>query len=160
MTPRSIIRWKSFWFGILMLGFLGWAWWDSSNYTTGFQWKEIAVGTTSSNGVLVIRDSSAKKRWQGRRNAARPYPRNWEPRALLVSPIFVKANVDPSQERIFSDESDHASNLKEWEQAKVNDYGMGSWSVFLPYWLLVLFFLIPWLGFLFWRVGNQKKPAP
>ena len=25
-TPRRLIRWKSFWLGILVLGFLGWAW--------------------------------------------------------------------------------------------------------------------------------------
>ena len=26
MTPRPLIRWKSFWLGILVLVFLGWAW--------------------------------------------------------------------------------------------------------------------------------------
>ena len=28
-TPRPLYKWKSFWLGILVLGFLGWAWWDS-----------------------------------------------------------------------------------------------------------------------------------
>lgn len=26
MTPRPIYRWKSFWLGVCVLGFLGWAW--------------------------------------------------------------------------------------------------------------------------------------
>jgi hypothetical protein len=26
MTPRPLHRWKSFWFGLLVLAFLGWAW--------------------------------------------------------------------------------------------------------------------------------------
>jgi hypothetical protein len=26
MTPRPLHKWKSFWLGILVLGFLGWAW--------------------------------------------------------------------------------------------------------------------------------------
>jgi hypothetical protein len=26
MTPREPCKWKSIWFGILVLGFLGWAW--------------------------------------------------------------------------------------------------------------------------------------
>ena len=30
MTPRPFYRWKSFWFGILVLGFIGWAWRDCS----------------------------------------------------------------------------------------------------------------------------------
>jgi hypothetical protein len=34
MRTRPVIRWKSFWFGILVLGFLGWAWWDSTRIET------------------------------------------------------------------------------------------------------------------------------
>jgi hypothetical protein len=29
MTPRPFYRWKSFWLGLFVLVFLGWAWWDS-----------------------------------------------------------------------------------------------------------------------------------
>ncbi|MCW1924994.1 hypothetical protein OKA05_20695 [Luteolibacter arcticus] len=29
MLPRPFHRWKSFWLGLFVLGFLSWAWWDS-----------------------------------------------------------------------------------------------------------------------------------
>ncbi|MCW1926121.1 hypothetical protein OKA05_26415 [Luteolibacter arcticus] len=34
MTPRRFIRWKCFWFGILVLGFLGWSSRISGRFTT------------------------------------------------------------------------------------------------------------------------------
>ena len=39
MTPRPLIKWKSFWLGILVLGFLGWAWWDSYRIDTHVQFS-------------------------------------------------------------------------------------------------------------------------
>jgi len=35
MTRRPLIKWKSFWLGILVLGFLGWASLDSRQYARG-----------------------------------------------------------------------------------------------------------------------------
>jgi len=32
MRPRPIYRWKSFWFGLLTLAFMGWVSWDSQRY--------------------------------------------------------------------------------------------------------------------------------
>ena len=34
MSPRPIYRWKSFWLGVWVLGFVGWAWWDSMHFQT------------------------------------------------------------------------------------------------------------------------------
>jgi len=39
MTPRPVIRWKSFWFGILVLGFLGWAWVRSYQAYDFLSWR-------------------------------------------------------------------------------------------------------------------------
>jgi len=34
MPSRRLLRWKSFWFGILLMVFLGWAWRDSMDRGT------------------------------------------------------------------------------------------------------------------------------
>ncbi|MEK7951591.1 hypothetical protein [Luteolibacter soli] len=34
MLPRSLYRWKSFWFGLLIILFLAWAWSDSHRHYT------------------------------------------------------------------------------------------------------------------------------
>jgi hypothetical protein len=33
MTPRPLYRWKSFWFGMLVIAFLGWAWAHSMRHS-------------------------------------------------------------------------------------------------------------------------------
>jgi hypothetical protein len=47
MTPRPIIRWKSFWFGFLMLGFLLFAWAVSMDSLRG-------AGVRTASGWLVF----------------------------------------------------------------------------------------------------------
>ncbi|MEK7951563.1 hypothetical protein [Luteolibacter soli] len=36
MTPRPLYRWKSFWFGLLVLAFLAWAWAHSTRQGAAF----------------------------------------------------------------------------------------------------------------------------
>ena len=48
MAPRRLSRWKSFWFGILVLGFLGWAWMSSMDR---LHWLEVS---SPEGGVRVI----------------------------------------------------------------------------------------------------------
>ncbi|MCW1921081.1 hypothetical protein OKA05_00860 [Luteolibacter arcticus] len=39
VTPRPLIKWKSFWLGILVLGFLGGAWVFSMHHSAGVVWN-------------------------------------------------------------------------------------------------------------------------
>lgn len=36
MTPRPLFRWKSFWFGVFVIAFLGWAWVRSISHMENF----------------------------------------------------------------------------------------------------------------------------
>ena len=38
MNPRPLYRWKSFWFGVLVIAFLGWAWVRSTNMPDKLSW--------------------------------------------------------------------------------------------------------------------------
>lgn len=38
MPPRSLYRWKSFWFGLFIILSLAWAWWDSHRYFSEVAW--------------------------------------------------------------------------------------------------------------------------
>ena len=38
MRPRPLYKWKSFWLGILVLGFMGWAWARSTARMDGVSW--------------------------------------------------------------------------------------------------------------------------
>ncbi|HEY1120549.1 MAG TPA: hypothetical protein VGE67_03080 [Haloferula sp.] len=62
MTFHPLYRWKSFWLGVLALGFLGWAWvrsmsnldtWEAAKATRAF-----AVSNNASWVVLVFRETT------------------------------------------------------------------------------------------------------
>ena len=38
MPPRSLYRWKTFWFGLLIVVFFAWAWWDSHRHFSAITW--------------------------------------------------------------------------------------------------------------------------
>ena len=55
MTPRPPYRWKSFWLGLFVLGFLSWAWTKSMDDTLLWTpWDQCSVSITSGNGALDL----------------------------------------------------------------------------------------------------------
>jgi hypothetical protein len=131
MSPRPVHRWKSFWFGVLVLAFLGWAWlrsmdvrdsasWRShggqsccevSNYhgEVGLVWGDPGTVGLYLPGIAFFSDSDSGD--------------DWFPIASL-----------------FSLEEDMSVLL-------------------LAHWFLILLFLLPWTAFLFWRIRRMKRLA-
>ena len=66
MKPRPFYRWKSFWLGLCVLVFLGWAWRDSTGAGKGVYWRGggFAVYASTRDGVANL----GKDRSQGRNN--------------------------------------------------------------------------------------------
>jgi hypothetical protein len=130
MRPRSVIRWKSFWFGILVLGFLGWAWWRSNEK------RDIAsfeIGADKWNVVSTIGFISTQRfESAARSNGVHFWTESTEGWVIEVPAAFEH----------FVTEHRHG-RLTLWNVA---------------YWFLMLLFLVPWLGFLAWRVRKQRKP--
>jgi hypothetical protein len=50
MPPRPIRRWKSFWFGIVVLAFLGWGWMRSLHHIDGVLWMTKHFEITAGQG--------------------------------------------------------------------------------------------------------------
>ena len=133
MTPRPVIRWKSFWFGILVLGFLGWAWARSMNrldivrFDLGVDGWEV-VSTTGKTSVVRyaevitgggIRDIRFSTEAGGGSNR----------------------ELKPAFERF---EFDERETMVAWMFA---------------YWFLILLFLVPWSAWLFWHWKRERKKA-
>ena len=122
-TPRPLIKWKSFWLGILVLGFLGWAWVRSSHLAEFMNWKvreDLSLRIAHSGGSLDV--------W------VETTPSDFSPLGLVTSSADHPTNWFPERAVTFSD-------------------GLYSFS----YWLIILLFLVPWVGFLAWRVRRQRK---
>lgn len=128
MTPRPLHRWKSFWFGILILVFLGWGWMTSmgkGNYIAiDGKLEEIARLDQSGGYIAVVWESD--------------------------TPIFSL----PQEPVAWIFGRDHAT----WfPKAFKRDSPVDGWhSVAIAHWCLILLFLLTWSTWLAWRWQRLK----
>jgi hypothetical protein len=133
MLPRPLHRWKSFWLGLLVLVFLGCGWVRSMGFRDDVGWE-------STRGEVI---GAAQAGGTVRMFLFAGFPMN----------------------RGFYHETGVAS-FPTW-------FPRGTWRLFessgrsaeigIAHWFLILLFLVPWSGFLVWRVRRMerlKSPGP
>jgi hypothetical protein len=120
MSPPPVYRWKSFWLGLLILGFVGWAWMQSMDHlqVLGVRGPSAWVYLAQSNGNTCIAP-----------NAHPPVLGTW---------MAINERIYPSDTQVW------------WNQLCVE-------GLVLPYWLLMILPLVPWLGFLALRWQRLRK---
>ena len=130
MSPRPFYRWKSLSFGVLILIFLGWAW----------------VRSTTSGDVLIYDTGSDQGVWIGHR---------WS------KVIFISwQNMPASSGRGIHVLSTPLSNHKTCFPGPVTTGSeQGNREIEVAHWFLIVLFLIPWLGWLFWHGRRMKRLA-
>jgi len=133
MTPRPVIRWKSFWLGILVLGFLGWTWARS--------------GVISEGVVVTIRDA---------RTMFWAYERGGE----LCFHFIDDGPYDSTRFDAFYENASGFGKLPPpftYSDIEV-DLSTSATRIFsVAHWFLMLLFFLPWAGFLAWRLRKQRK---
>jgi hypothetical protein len=129
MPPRPLHRWKSFWLGLLVLIFLGWAWVRSMHQTDDISYKpsssSISWGASIQRGTVLL--------------------------AWLD---------DPSVPDGLNVSSFSGWKTKIWFKKAIVLQGArtGGWqSMHIAHWFLILLFLVPWAGFLIWRVRRMRR---
>jgi hypothetical protein len=135
MFPRPLQRWKSFWAGVLVLVFLGWAWVRSIHHYDAVSWGEAHGG----RGILLSqRDSKVLITWNSSKLIA------------VVPPGFTLSSVNrnPRSNTLFP----WAIN---WREFPADPFRTASFA----HWFLILLFLIPWTAFLFWRARRLEHLA-
>jgi hypothetical protein len=165
MKPRPFYRWKSFWLGVLTLGFLCWAWVRAMSHCDTMK---VYLGETCwyieswgphfeiernplfySHGWLpgVSIDSD-----EADRNEPRWFPPAIERfnRGLRIRQEMEQAsdNPDPLQD---------AAERKELiaQQIEISDFM--TWR--FAWWFAMVIFLVPWALFLTWRWRRMKTTA-
>lgn len=131
MPPRPFHRWKSFWLGLLVLTFLGWAWVRSMHRIDDSTYKASTSSTswgacTGFGTVLLgwVHDPFAPDGLRfssSRANVERGS--TWFPEAILLEGG--------------SDEG--------WQNLSI------------AHWFLISLFLVLWAGFLVWRVRRMRR---
>lgn len=134
MPPRPVHRWKSFWLGILVIVFLGWAWARSIHF------EEIVLfgASTAPSGTMVGQSGGMVGI-----TAFRP------PAELILicfSPIAGNSLSEVSAWR-----NPHGRPHYEIPAAVELEWYEFRWSFGLAHWLLILIFAATWLSVLRWR---------
>lgn len=133
VSPRSIYRWKSFWLGLLVLIFLGWAWVRSTHRMDSFSYK----GSTFS------------RTWAGTHGLGVVHLLWWKDR-FAVEGLNLYSTSAPSHLRLKSTWFPKPVALSGGSQG-------GADGITISHWFLILLFLVPWTGFLFWRVRRMRR---
>ena len=140
MTSRPLHRWKTLWFGILILVFLVWGWARSQSH---FDFVNYHFGTTSGDGFS---NSGGYVTW--------------------ASNTFISIPPSPTHVRWGS----IAVINNHWFPPPIEatrSSGTASSRYSIAHWLLILLFLLPWSAFLTWRWRRSRhrtkstvSPAP
>jgi hypothetical protein len=137
---RSII----FWAGILVIAFIGWAWIDSRSHQSRILGLQLSAASTN-HGIFITRQAGATSDFSAYRAPSRssnePYRAPFLVRSRATNPEI--PDVIPS--------------LKEWSQIMADHFPLGTWTFYLPYWLILLALPIPWVLLLLWRARRLKR---
>ena len=153
MTPHPLYKWKSFWLGILVLVFLGWASYRSKPNASSLQYKKIGLesyanffAVTNADYCYYLRVDPAVPLNEEYRNL----PWEWFPAPyLLKSPPHGWGENDDTARAGTREQFDREWILSQYEQ--------NVWILAIPYWLLMLAVVVPWSAFLAWRWRIMKR---
>ena len=140
----------TFWSGILVMGFLAWAWWDSfaANSTLVYRSHGAALNlgglTISQNTYGAGRDFKVNRL---------PHSNTFQkfPREQFQRPYVLRGSaLEPSD----TEEPTHSMEAwhRRWISSKAEDVRM----LRLPIWLVLLGFAAVWTALLMWRVRRRR----
>lgn len=146
----------TFWSGILMMGFICWAWRDSTNVWTIL--KGGAFECQSTEAAVTLRyDHYYRTKFKLERTDLRNWIWVGKGSRYLMRPFFAKGGGKPQEERPivpFVERSRYEEMQESWAFGHPRD-----WYLILPYWIALLAVAVPWLGLLFWRARRRMRAS-
>jgi len=134
MTPRPVQRWKSFWLGLLVIVFLGWAWARSVHFG-----ESMHLGSMTGTRGTILGQSGGMMGVTAWR-----VPVEFDPGCS--SPVIGNSSSTFSAWR-----NPHGRPRYEIPAAAGLWRQDGYWSFGLAHWSLILLFVATWLAGLRWR---------
>ena len=157
MKPRPLLRSITFWCGILVMGFICWAWRDSQRASSFVSWSsgevrllEGSLGLQYSPGLQV------PKTPRGRAEIVRgdqefrsfPFPR----------PRFARGG-EPSSASDPIDGEPPEPTLQDAILLGMSFRPASWWVLFIPFWMILLAVALPWVGLLLWRARRIRRAS-
>jgi hypothetical protein len=132
--PRPIHRWKTLWLGLLVLIFLLWAWARSLQHR-----DSLNYGTPGGRFMIECRNSTGTASL----------------RIGTVMPHYC-GTIPPG---ITYTTDTHGSRRWFRDPGEITRLSSGPYWIQIAHWLLLVLFLLPWLGLLAWRQRRMKRHA-
>jgi len=149
---RSII----FWSGILVMSFLAWAWRDSLSSDTEVRCKDLSL--QSYCGGLALNAMPGDHSWWNW--WFRRPPSGYGEFGSAPQPFFLRGgqeNADAHTLSIQATKYDDFKSLREIEALLIASDPPRHWMLFLPYWLVIAAFTLPWFMLLIWRARRRRR---
>ena len=169
--PSPIHRRKSFWLGILILTFLAWAWRDSTYWQTILRHRQYAL-THAGSGISLADRKVDPHRPPWERYPIRQVDNEVWARAHIDAPELFHSTGEPkliyryyirkSGTNIRLPRNSAALHFRPLLDPAILVIAPNSRAIFIPHWLIILLFLIPWTALLLWRsrrLRHLTKPA-
>ena len=149
MTPRPLYRWKSFWLGLLVMAFLGWAWSLSYSHLSYVNYARMAVMQREGHVAVGYRGRSAIDQSGHMRMSRDHYVEQ-----IMPPPFFLRGEGKPPSSGTYFVERITFKEEAKWAFAFSP---LDSWNIYLPHWLMVMLVAVPWVSFLGWRWRRQRR---
>jgi hypothetical protein len=160
LLHRSLV----FWAGLLVLGFIAWAWRDSLRHETVLCYGTYSISHAGSGiGVMRCHPAMVPVVRTGRgllRDAISPEHQVWaSPR--LDPPDYLDRSAGASVQDYYVRD---AEGMVPRNAAAAHFFELlvgppGGWGLYLPHWLLLLAVLLPWLGLLAWLARRHRRKS-
>jgi len=143
------------WAGLVTILFAVWVWLDSLTHISALSWREHHVLNTY-HGIVIGALAGESQPPRASRYENHPGAFAW-PTEYFPLPFLVH-----SRER---KPPTIAHSFKETRQVTIDYFGPGSWSLYIPHWLLLLPIITTW-SLLLWRARRRRAanlttlPAP
>ncbi len=137
----------AFWAGVLVMGFLAWAWWDSLGH--GSRWAAGNYEVHSSRGgVLLLRNDRPSAQGIDRG------PLGWKREGdLFPRPFMMRGQGVPDTQVCATVSGD---TLQEIYREVMPYKSRAAWVAYVPYWLMVVVAGAGWSGLMMWSAWRRR----
>jgi len=159
---QQLHRSITFWSGLLMMGFVCWAWRDSESRRTYSRYGGFGLHNCW-GGLVLIDDPNSPSEgvWFER---ARDSPLYKHQSTALCFPLLLRgADVSIAEQEeldqrpltIRGGDRTVYFTAHEFARTVVDTSRPSSWVLFIPHWLILLAVALPWTALLFWRARRR-----
>jgi len=153
MKPRPLHRSVIFWSGIFVMLSITWLWRDSERHFTRLD-SGLWLLDQNQSAVMLLRTGTVRTRSPGiHRN---PGSRHFATE-LFPAPLAMRSRGVPvSYTDMRAQEQRHCTMREDLVWVWTHE-GAGSVIFFIPHWLILTAFALPWAGLLIWRSRRARR---